>query len=124
MKASQSGATVKIICPLSGVNTEIVRRISEGAPEIQILNGNNSPYGMYIVDGAKFIKAELRNPNAEKFSESVGFMVYSNSKTSVDSFKSIFELLWNERTLNEELEKTYKMQKEFINVASHECGIL
>ena len=120
VKASQSGATVKIICPLSGVNAEIVRRISEGAPEIQILNGNNSPYGMYIVDGAKFIKAELRNPNAEKFSESVGFMVYSNSKTSVDSFKSIFELLWNERTLNEELEKAYKMQKEFINVASHE----
>jgi two-component system, OmpR family, sensor histidine kinase VicK len=120
VKASQSGATVKIICPLSGVNAEIVRRISEGASEIQILNGNNSPYGMYIVDGAKFIKAELRNPNAEKFSESVGFMVYSNSKTSVDSFKSIFELLWNERTLNEELEKAYKMQKEFINVASHE----
>jgi two-component system, OmpR family, sensor histidine kinase VicK len=120
VKASQSGATVKIICPLSGVNAEIVGRISEGAPEIQILNGNNSPYGMYIVDGAKFIKAELRNPNAEKFSESVGFMVYSNSKTSVDSFKSIFELLWNERTLNEELVKAYRMQKEFINVASHE----
>jgi two-component system, OmpR family, sensor histidine kinase VicK len=120
VKASQSGATVKIICPLSGVNAEIVRRISERAPEIQVLNGNNSPYGMYIVDGEKFIKAELRNPNAEKFSESVGFMVYSNRKTSVDSFKSIFELLWNERTLNEELEKAYKMQREFINVASHE----
>jgi two-component system, OmpR family, sensor histidine kinase VicK len=120
VKASQSGATVKIICPLSGVNAEIVRRISERAPEIQVLNGNNSPYGMYIGDGEKFIRAELRNPNAEKFSESVGFMVYSNRKTSVDSFKSIFELLWNERTLNEELKKAYKMQKEFINIASHE----
>jgi two-component system sensor histidine kinase VicK len=120
VKASQSGATVKIICPLSEVNAEIVRRISEEAPEIQVLNGNNSPYGMYIGDGEKFIRAELRNPNAERFSESVGFMVYSNRKTSVDSFKSIFELLWNERTLNEELKKAYKMQKEFINVASHE----
>jgi two-component system, OmpR family, sensor histidine kinase VicK len=120
VKASQSGATVKIICPLSEVNGEIVRRISERAPEIQILNGNNSPYGMYIGDGEKFIRAELRNPNAERFSESVGFMVYSNRKTSVDSFKSIFELLWNERTLNEELKKAYKMQKEFINIASHE----
>lgn len=48
VKASQSGATVKIICPLSEVNAEIVRRISEEAPEIQVLNGNNSPYGMYI----------------------------------------------------------------------------
>jgi signal transduction histidine kinase len=120
VKASQRGATVKIICPLSELNAEIVSRISEQAPEIQILNGNNSPYGMYIADGEKFIRAELRNPNAEKFSESVGFMVYSNRKTSVDSFKSIFELLWNERTLNEELKKAYKMQKEFINIASHE----
>jgi signal transduction histidine kinase len=120
VKASQSGATVKIICPLSGVNAEIIRRISERAPEIQILNGNNSQYGMYIGDGERFIRAELRNPNAEKFSESVGLMVYSNRKTSVDSFKSIFELLWNERTLNEELKKAYKMQKEFTNIASHE----
>ena len=120
VKASQRGAIVKIICPLSEVNVEIVSRISERAPEIKILNGNNSPYGMYIADGEKFIRAELRNPNAEELSESVGFMVYSNRKTSVDSFKSIFELLWNERTLNEELKKAYRMQKEFINIASHE----
>ena len=120
VKASQSGAIVKIICPLSEVNAKIVKKISEKAPKTQVLNGNNSPYGMYIADGEKFIRAELRNPSAEKFSESVGFMVYSNRKTSVESFKSIFELLWNERTLNEELLKTYKMQKEFINIVSHE----
>jgi two-component system, OmpR family, sensor histidine kinase VicK len=120
VKASQGGAIVKIICPLSEVNAKIVKKISEKAPKTQVLNGNNSPYGMYIADDEKFIRAELRNPNAEKFSESVGFMVYSNRKTSVESFKSIFELLWNERTLNEELLKTYKMQKEFINIVSHE----
>ena len=60
VKASQSGATVKIICPLSEVNAEIVRRISERAPEIQVLNGNNSPYGMYIGDGEKFIRVSLK----------------------------------------------------------------
>jgi two-component system, OmpR family, sensor histidine kinase VicK len=120
VKASQSGATVKIICPLSEVNAEIVRRISGEAPEIQVLNGNNSPYGMYIADGEKFIIAELKNPDAEVLTESIGFMVYSNRKTSVDSFKSIFELLWNERTSNEELKKAYRMQREFTNIASHE----
>jgi two-component system, OmpR family, sensor histidine kinase VicK len=120
VKSSQSGATVKIICPLSEVNAEIVRKISENAPKIQVLNGNNSPYGMYIADGEKFIRAELRNPSAEVFTESIGFMVYSNRKTSVESFKSIFELLWNERTINEELKKAYRMQREFTNIASHE----
>jgi two-component system sensor histidine kinase VicK len=121
VNASHKGAIVKIICSLSESNAKTVRRIIDRAPEIQILNGNNnSPYGMYIVDGEKFIRAELRNPDAERFSESVGFMVYSNRKTSVDSFKSIFELLWNERAANEELRKAHEMQKEFINIASHE----
>ena len=120
VKASQSGATVKIICQLSEVNAEIVRSISEEAPEIQVLNGNNSPFGMYVADGEKFIIAELRNPDAEVLTESIGFMVYSNRKTSVDSFKSIFELLWNERTINEELKKAFRMQREFTNIASHE----
>jgi len=75
---------------------------------------------MYIVDGERFLRAELKEPKAENFSEAIGRAVYSNSKRSAESFKSIFELLWNERTLNEELKRADKMQKEFINVASHE----
>ena len=120
IKASQNGATVKIICPLSNENDHIVKRISERAPQIQVLNGNNSPYGMYIVDNEKFLRAELRQPGAEKFSDAIGLVVYSNRRITVDSFKSIFELLWNERTLVEELKRTDSMQREFINIASHE----
>jgi two-component system, OmpR family, sensor histidine kinase VicK len=45
---------------------------------------------------------------------------YSNSRQSTESFKSVFELLWNEHALNEELRRADKMQKEFINIASHE----
>jgi two-component system, OmpR family, sensor histidine kinase VicK len=120
IKASQNGATVKIICPLSNENDHIVKRISERAPQIQVLNGNNSPYGMYIVDNERFLRAELRQPGAEKFSDAIGLVVYSNRRITVDSFKSIFELLWNERTLVEELKRTDSMQKEFINIASHE----
>jgi hypothetical protein len=69
---------------------------------------------MYIVDGERFLRAELKEPKAENFSEAIGRAVYSNSKRSAESFKSIFELLWNERTLNEELKRADKMQKEFI----------
>jgi two-component system, OmpR family, sensor histidine kinase VicK len=120
IKASQNGATVKIICPLSNGNDHIVKKISEKAPQIQVLNGNKSPYGMYIVDNERFLRAELRQPGAEKFSDAIGLVVYSNRRITVDSFKSIFELLWNERTLVEELKRTDSMQREFINIASHE----
>jgi two-component system sensor histidine kinase VicK len=120
IKALHTGADVKIICPLSEKNSETLRKVSENAPTVKILSGSDSPYGMYIVDGERFVRAELKNPDAENFSESVGFMVYSNRKNTVESFRSIFELLWNEHTSTEELKRAYRMQKEFINIASHE----
>jgi two-component system, OmpR family, sensor histidine kinase VicK len=121
IKASEeNGAEVKMISPLTEVNSEIVKKISRSAPNIKILNGSISPYGMYIVDGKKFFRAELKEAEAEDLSESIGFTLYSNSKQSVDSFKSVFNLLWNERILNEELKRAEKMQKEFINIAAHE----
>jgi two-component system sensor histidine kinase VicK len=120
IQASRKGVVVKILCPLSKENTHIVKKIYDDSTTTEILNGNKSPYGMYIVDGERFLRAEVKEPQAENFSEAIGRSVYSNSKRSVESFKSIFELFWNERTLNEELKRADKMQKEFINIASHE----
>jgi signal transduction histidine kinase len=121
IEASQkNGAHVKIVCPLSSYNKEIVNKMSTSAPNISILNGNNIEYGILIVDAKRFLNAELREPLATEFPSAIGFTIHSNSKPSVESFKSIFELLWNERILNEELKKSEKMQKEFINIAAHE----
>ena len=111
MRASRDGAEVKIISPLSEENSEIQRKILENAPDIRMLDGNISPYG---------IRAELKKPKADKFSDAIGLVVYSNRRTTVDSFESVFELLWNERILVEELRKADTMQKEFISIAAHE----
>jgi signal transduction histidine kinase len=122
VKTSQKndGIQIKIICPFSSENEEITKRISTSTSNIRVLNGNNSAYGMFIVDGERFFSAELREPLELQFSQAIGFSIYSNSKPSVEAFRSIFELLWNERTLNEELKRADKMQKEFINIAAHE----
>ena len=115
---------VKIICPLSDINLNIVNRILQNTTgtsnNIRIVNGSDSSFGMIIVDNTKFLKAELRDPEAEQFSEAIGLSFYSNSKPSVESYKLFFELLWNERTTNEQFKLSDKMQKEFINIAAHE----
>jgi signal transduction histidine kinase len=107
IKAAQKDSigSIRIICPISEVNSEIINKVSEKAPNIRILNGNNSPYGMYIVDNQRAFRAELKEPEAETFSEAIGFSVYSTRRNTVDFFKSVFELLWNERKLNEDLKK-------------------
>ena len=53
IRASQNGTIIKIICPLSEENSAIVRKISEQAPNIRILNGVDLPYGMYIADNKR-----------------------------------------------------------------------
>ena len=113
----------KIICPLSDANLNIVNRILQNTSpsnNIRIVNGNNSSFGIIIVDNKKFLKAELREPEAEQFAEAIGLSFYSNSNPSVESYKLFFELLWNERTANEQFKLSDKMQREFINIAAHE----
>jgi len=135
IKASkEEHASVKIICPVSAKDSDIIQYISSNAPDIKVLNGANSSSGMFIVDSIKFLRAELKDPDAEDFSKAIGFSIYSNSKRSVESFKSIFELLWEQtelseklrkanllfETANEQLKTRDKQQQEFINIAAHE----
>ena len=120
LKASRDGATTKIICPLTEENSKIQEKIFKNAPDIKILDSDISPYGMYIIDRKRFLRAELKKPGAENFMEAIGLVVYSNRKITVESFESVFQLLWNERTLINELKKTDLMQKEFISIAAHE----
>jgi two-component system sensor histidine kinase VicK len=124
--SSQGSAVVKMICPLSEENSDIIKRISQNAPYIKIINGGSSHSGLFVVDSAKFLRFELKDPKAEEFSEAIGFVVYSNSKVSVKSSKSLFELIWNEHIQYGKLQEyerrkeADKMKNEFINIAAHE----
>jgi len=122
VKASQESDSIiiRIICPLSDENSEIIKKIIENAPRIKVVNGTDSPYGMYVVDNERAFRVELKEPSAKTFSEAIGFAIYSNRASTVEFFKSVFELLWKERMLNEELKRADTMQKEFINIAAHE----
>jgi two-component system, OmpR family, sensor histidine kinase VicK len=120
IRASKKGASIKIICPITEENTEIITQISEKAPGIRILNGGDSHSGLFIVNNAKFIRFEIKELQAEDFTDAVGFIVYSNTKVSVYSSRSFFELLWNERVQYEKLKEADEMKSEFINVAAHE----
>ncbi|HXX96145.1 MAG TPA: HAMP domain-containing sensor histidine kinase, partial [Candidatus Bathyarchaeia archaeon] len=61
------------------------------------------------------------------FDEAIGLSTYSNSKAGVLSYVFIFENLWRQIELYEDIKKSHeelmaldKMQQEFINVAAHE----
>jgi two-component system, OmpR family, sensor histidine kinase VicK len=73
-----------------------------------------------IVDNKTSLVMELRDDRKMAFHEAIGLSTYSNSKAGVLSYVSMFESLWKQAELYEELKSTEKMQKEFINIAAHE----
>jgi nitrogen-specific signal transduction histidine kinase len=119
--AAKRKAIVRIICPLDDKNAKIAEWLSDkGGPTIQLLNGDGTDSTILVVDGKLLFRAEYRSDQAEKFPDAIGYAVYSNSKPTVNSFKSFFEMLWNSRLLAEKLKEADMLQREFIHVAAHE----
>jgi signal transduction histidine kinase len=118
-KASRQGVTVRVICPDTGANSEIVERLRVES-QIKLVKGTESQSGIMIIDSSRFISAELVNPTLETFSEAVGITLYSNSKRSTSMLRSFFNSLWNQAELYKRLELQERMEKEFINMAAHE----
>ncbi|MDQ3836096.1 MAG: HAMP domain-containing histidine kinase [Thermoproteota archaeon] len=73
-----------------------------------------------IVDDKASLMMELKDDRKRTFQEAIGLSTHSNSKAGVLSYVSMFESLWKQTQLNEELKRNEKMQKEFINIAAHE----
>ena len=63
---------------------------------------------------------ELRDDAKDSSYYAAGLATYSNSKSIISSYASIFESLWKQNELYEQLKLHDKMQQEFINVAAHE----
>src|SRR5690242_15447415 len=86
-----------------------------------------------IVDSKYSLAVELRDDNKDTSDKAMGLASYSNSKSTVSSYVSIFESLWTQldhygqlkkankqQLLIERLEAHDSLQKEFINMAAHE----
>jgi two-component system, OmpR family, sensor histidine kinase VicK len=112
---------IRIICSVDDNNAEIIRWLHQEAPNIKILNTRiNLATKIFIVNDDTLFRVELREPEADSFSKAFGFAIYSNSKPTVDAFKSLFELVWHSYETNEKLQEADKVQREFINIAAHE----
>ena len=80
-----------------------------------------------VVDRKVSLVMELKDDTKSTFHGAIGLSTYSNSKAGVLSYVAIFENLWRQTELyeqlkeaNEQLKLHDKMQKEFINIAAHE----
>jgi signal transduction histidine kinase len=80
-----------------------------------------------VIDRKFSLSVELKDDTKNNSFEAIGLATYSNSTPTVLSYASIFESLWTQTELYEQVKEAHeqlkmhdKLQKEFIDVAAHE----
>ena len=147
--AAGNRVQIRILTPIDdlikGIAQKLIReQQQQNQPRIDIRfigRFSQTKIRILVVDKASSLVVELKDDSKESSYEAMGLATYSNSKSTVLSYVSIFETLWMQTELyeqlvesnnglakayeqleaaNEQLKVHEKMQKEFINVASHE----
>lgn len=140
----KNNVKVRILVPADAEAKLTIKEISISNPGIDIRSleeALQTCITIVVVDRKECVIVESKDDTKETSYDAAGISTYSNSKAIATSYVSIFESLWNQTELFEELKKSnrqlanlYKqviaaneqmktssnMQKEFINVAAHE----
>jgi len=131
------GVRVRLLIPTDEHITSITKELKSTSPQIDIRSIEKSlqiRITIVLVDKKECIIIESKDDTKDISYSAAGLATYSNSKSIVSSYLSIFESFWNQTELYEQLEESNKrlelvnqqlkvhdkMQKEFINIAAHE----
>ncbi|MFL6338084.1 MAG: ATP-binding protein [Nitrososphaeraceae archaeon] len=128
MEAAARDVDIRLLFPsdekmigekISGRNTEINQAVRIRNMKAGIVS-TEARSKILVVDRKYYLLVELKNDSKEVFAQAVGSAIFSNSRSTVLSYITMFDSLWRQSELYEKLEAHDKMQKEFINIAAHE----
>jgi two-component system sensor histidine kinase VicK len=122
--ARERNVKIRILMPSHKSTEDIVRHLKENYAECidirYIEKMSDTKATILVVDRKVSLVMELRDDSKQTFDEAIGLSTYSNSRPGVLSYVSIFENLWKQTELYEQLKIHDRIQQEFINVAAHE----
>jgi two-component system, OmpR family, sensor histidine kinase VicK len=120
------GTKVRLLIPDDSdeyMLSTILEEVKSQCPQVDVRSMDKSLHTritIALADRKECIITELKDGTNDISYSAAGLSTYSQSKSIVSSYISIFESLWKQTELYEQLKVNDKMQKEFINVAAHE----
>ncbi|HEX5891296.1 MAG TPA: ATP-binding protein [Nitrososphaeraceae archaeon] len=127
---AKRGLNIRILTPPDERIKEVSSELKQQIKKIEVRHIEESLQTMVtvlIVDRKYSLSIEFKDDTNDSVYEAIGLATYSNSKSTVVSYISIFESLWKQveliervTKLSEELKYQENMHRQFINVAAHE----
>src|SRR5918911_2420733 len=121
-RACQRGVIVRILTP----EDEFVKpqldqlRNNEGIIIRQIESPTEAKFKLLIIDRTFSLVIEAKDDSKANFEQAIGLATFSNSKSTVMPYVTIFESFWRETDLYEKAREADRIKEEFVNIAAHE----
>ena len=116
---SSTGIKIRILTPMDDRIKQRAQLFKEQNIDIRYIEQIlQTKVTILIVDRRLSLAAELKNDTKDNYYEATGLATYSNSESTISSYASIFESLWRQVDLYDELKIRDIAQKEFINIGS------
>src|SRR2546425_5589840 len=116
-------ARVKILIPQDDQAVAAMEGVTKTAPTVvvRIMNERlKTTISLVIADRTKSMVFETNDDAKGDLYEAVGLATYTESKSIAASYATIFESIWRQTELYEQLKVHDTLQKDFINIAAHE----
>jgi signal transduction histidine kinase len=136
--SEEHNAKVRVLIPADeDIMSTTIKQVKATYPQIDIRTIDKSlqtRITIVLVDKKECVIVELKDDTEDNSYKAAGLTTYSDSKSIVSSYISIFESFWQQSELykqleesnkqlseaNEQLKVHDKVQNEFINIAAHE----
>src|SRR5215217_5232005 len=131
-------AKVRVLIPADeDITSTTINDVKSMYPQVDVRTIDKSlqtQITIVLVDKKECVIVELKDDTEDNSYKAAGLTTYSDSKSIVSSYISVFESFWQQSELykqleesnkqlteaNEQLKVHDKMQNEFINIAAHE----
>ena len=124
--ARKRNVRIRILIPHNSLIEQKIRQLKQHCYPNNIIDAryitqmSETKATILVIDRKASLVMEITDDSKTTFVEAIGLSTYSNSKAGVSSYVAIFENLWKQSELYEQLKIHDKMQEEFINIAAHE----
>jgi len=129
-RSGKNNVKLRILTPIDNQIMQTIEELKRTFPQIDVRaidESIESRITIVLADRKECVIVEIKDDAKDNLYKAAGLSIYSNSNSIVSSYLSIFESLWKQTELYEQIKEAHeqlkihdKMQKEFINIAAHE----
>jgi two-component system, OmpR family, sensor histidine kinase VicK len=123
---SKPWINIKILTPKDDEIEKMITKLNKSNFVVRCIEPL-SKVSILVIDRKQSLVAETKDDTKQIITEAIGFVTYSNSKPTVLSYIAIFDSLWKQTEIYQQLKDAHeklkihdKMQKEFINIVAHD----